>query len=270
MSVICALHSSYMTKFVLLPIALSFLLAACNSTPNAISDPPVGTNPPIVVSPPTINTYTSLDATIDFTKGANANLFQNASGTPFYLTKRIIDAATGTSTILAKTTLTTDGHARLTLPDATAITPFLDQITPTKEGATAPGCTVSNYSVSPTTFKTVMAEEVVKTGEATFSYSGYIGLSSITADGAEGRNLLYVDQDVTFNLTVDCLGAGREDREVTTLNLYKGWNVINNVTTQTGTADMPIYTHVSTTEKVTSGTVSLLLWTSFQTEAPRP
>ena len=257
-----------MTKFIFLPAALTVLLAACNSTSNVIINPPVGTNPPI--DPPAINAYTSLDATIDFTKGANANLFQNASGTPFFLTKRIVDATTGTSTILAKTTLTTDGHARLTLPDATAMAPFLDQITPTKEGATAPGCTVSNYSVSPATFKTVTAEGVVKTGDTSFSYSGYLSLRSTTADGAGERNLLYVDQDVTFNLAVDCLAVGRKDRDVTTLNLYKGWNVVNSVTTQTGTADMPIYTRISITEKVTSATVNLLLWTSFQTEAPRP
>ena len=251
-----------MTKLILLPVTLAVLLASCNSTPVPTVDPPFMTQPPIITA------YTSLDTTVDLTRGNNGNLFQNVSSPTYYLVK--VNAAPGVSNLMAKTTLGTDGHARLTLPDATAMTPFLDQVTPSQADSTGPGCTVKSFSVSPSTFKIVTANHVLKIGDPSNGYSGYLGMSSVSSDGSVGRPLVYVDQDVTFNSDVDCFPSGRENRNITALSLHKGWNVINISTVQSGTASAPIYTQTSKVEPVISATASLLIWTSSQTDAPRP
>lgn len=262
-----------MTKFILLSLALAGFLASCGSslpeTPITpvppIPETPVTPIPPISVPAPIpFTSFTSLDATIDLASGINAFLGTDPVGALFSLVK--LGAPANSRTLLAQTTVATDGHARLALPDATAIAPFLDEFTPKAN----PSCTTISYNVTPSTFRAVSAGEAIQIGKATYGYTGFLSLYSSGADKTGRQGLLYVDQDVIFNTSENCFSSGREDRTTINYKLLKGWNLITDSTIQSGTATAPVYTHTVSNTQTISSLLSLKLIGSLQTAAPLP
>ena len=224
---------------------LSALLVGCNST---VQEPRV--------------TYAVVLTALS---SVELNVVPGPNWTPNGETVYALANSSSGSHQVGQTTLDANGHVLFQLPDEAALGAGLTTVDTARVSPGPGNCAVirpatgSGYSVP--SFRTASLVFSAKTTSSSYRLLQDVGLNS----GFNSR-LIYVDRDVSADVTVRCTSATRTDDTTYDFNLPKGWSLA----TVSETASGSVFTHKLVAGAATFPIARLTLTGSIETQAPTP
>lgn len=234
----------------------ALLLAGCNGTTSL---------PPVVLPDPVAMPFPAPVAPRTVLTGVQLKVAADATWTPNGETVYALALGQTGRHLAGQASLDASGQVVFELPMEANLAAALTTVDTTQPAG--PGCTFaqlassSGYDVP--SFRTA---SLLFSAKTTSSTSGYRLLQDADLNAGVTHGLIYVDRDVRAVNTLHCVANGRTDDTMLDLDLLKGWNL----TTTTDTSSGSVYTHTIKAVPATSGTASLILTGSVETQAPTP